>query len=165
MQSCSAGGRESPFLMDSGLPEISPKATKPTCSKGLTVLLEITFQRLSPKMCLDYFKSQLQACHRYTCLNILISHFSDFWGELGVKTCQGGVWAELYPRWLHVWGKSLNFPTPQANFPIYKMKGGFEQFLRSNPALDFMSLENKFSPYFVKQDNSCIVLETQLGNC
>lgn len=103
MQSCSAGGRESPFLMDSGLPEISSKATKPTCSKGLTVLLEITFQRLSPKMCLDYFKSQLQACHRYICLNILISHFSDFWGELGVKTCQGGVWAELYPRWLHVW--------------------------------------------------------------
>lgn len=59
MQSCSLGGVDSPLLIDPEAPGISPKATEPVWSKGLTVLLEVTFQRLSPKMCLDSFKSQL----------------------------------------------------------------------------------------------------------
>lgn len=51
------GWGKSLLLTYPSAPGISVKATEPMCFKDLTILLEVTFQRLSPKLCLISLKA------------------------------------------------------------------------------------------------------------
>lgn len=121
------------------------------CLEDLIVLLEVTFKRLFPKMCLVSLKANYRPIHHHDIpLNIFKSNFSDFWGELGGKICQGSTQTQFFPSWPFVWRKSLNTFNLWSHFLICKVTGYAGQSLTSSPASDSMSLGNKVTPSSVK---------------